>query len=324
MNRGEVLAILTEVMASAEVARRKMGPGVHSVGDVLRAGIQACASEGEGPSEPPPRRCATCKHVMRGLAQYPCVQCASEPGNKLWEAQHSQSVRTIGGGAGTASDLTTEGTISGLRARLTEAEIRAEELKLELSQTDARCELLAEEKSTLGEYMVSTWGSLDRAESIIHALCDERALARDSLRVHRGLLRNGLGADDPKGATDEDELLPLERALLVRMRAAPNGVSPATKRQATMLRWLTRLGYAGSQYSDDLSRRVWRASSLGCVRVDLMAKPARKVLPVGHVPDVILPGMRLGGPGETSWESSISCKNSGKWQLAQPFEVPND
>lgn len=83
----------------------------------------------------------------------------------------TQSVRTIGGGKGTARDLTAEDTINVLRQELQQVQIANVVMRQrwELDQS-----------------------ALDAAESIIHALCDERASRRSHHRAMATVLRSYL------------------------------------------------------------------------------------------------------------------------------------
>lgn len=124
------------------------------------------------------------------------------------EAQEpTQSVRTIGGGAGTARDLTAGNTIHALAAKLDAARLAV------VLHEQMEAELVSKLDAALSER--------DQAEAIIHALVDERVQARwDFEALGRVFIRKSVRQDeqdDPKGALDEDELLPLERRILASL-----------------------------------------------------------------------------------------------------------
>lgn len=265
---------LCVAMAGGVLADQGVNPAMvrwSGIADAASDALSAIrAAEGEDATPEPERNCNNCKH--RDLETYvsPCDKCTHAHYGTYaskWEPRDTQSVRTIVGGDGTVRDLTAEDTINGLRARLKEAE--------------SRCEVLLQE---LQHQWAAYQSDLDAADTIIHALCDERAMKR---RLHHRTLMDYYRAGQQ--AKDAEAILANVRDIVV----------------AKPWRLVFPVGYAPQRLevgmvvgSKHLSRLVQIVRADECNAFD-----------------------SLGG-GWT--RDSSSHTYDMEWTLAAPFEVPND
>lgn len=136
------------------------------------------------------------------------------------EPTPTQSVRTVGGGAGTARDLTAEDTIRALTEKLTEKEGKVKALRAEVEILRGRVSpflskvgdvLEWQDHETILDAASRAASDLDHAADIIYSLCMERAMHRHCRRVDAA--RAQMLADDTRGPKPSRRVLPVGTVL---------------------------------------------------------------------------------------------------------------